>query len=125
MSSIYCSNCGTRHMIGAKFCSNCGGKISNFAHANAMPVIKQKSEAILDEDGIPETFTKPAKLEYEIQKTSNRYSVKEIVSSPPSRDHFVETSAAKAQRFTSKEEYLKHSMRECASSKIPNNIDES
>lgn len=126
MSGIYCSNCGTKHLVGAKFCSNCGNKMSIFAEAKGrVPATKPKSFRLEDDEyEVPDTFVKPVKLEYDIEKSTNRYSVKDIISRPPSARESRNDLSLKNENFSSKEDYLKYSMKQCSSSRNLTDIDE-
>lgn len=127
MSNVYCSNCGTKHLTGAKFCSSCGNKISIYAKAKiggSSAMKTRHSDAENDECETPDTFVRPAKLEYEIENSTNRYSVKEVISRPPSKNEFRDASPSKSEVFSSKEDYLKYSMKQCSSSKNLTDVDE-
>ena len=91
MSNVYCSNCGTKHILGSKFCTNCGNSLGTFSNINK-PVLQQSlsrnisnvSSREVDEDGIPTTFVKPSRLSYEIEKPAgNKYSAKDLFNSAP------------------------------------------
>ena len=91
MSNIYCSNCGTKHILGSKFCTNCGNSLGALSNINK-PVLQQSlsrnisnvSSREVDEDGIPTVFVKPSRLSYEIEKPAgNKYSAKDLFNSPP------------------------------------------
>lgn len=126
MSNIYCSACGTKHMLGAKFCTACGNAMSATAQRQSIPSIRQQKQSVMpdyDEDGIPTTFVRPQKLSYEIEKTKNKYSVSEIISVPPSNER-IQTQVDPNYKVPSKEEYLRQSINECRSMKTPKDIDE-
>lgn len=127
MSNIYCSNCGSKHLLGAKFCSSCGSPMSSIAQRatvqNSFVKAPQRSVIDRDEDGIPTTFVKPQKLSYEIEKSKNKFSVSEIISVPPSQER-INTQIDPNYKIPSKEEYLRQSMNECRSMKTPKDIDE-
>ena len=128
MSNIYCSQCGSKHVAGSKFCSSCGSKIAGFGNVETSQrvmtsVVARKLD--LDEDGIPTTFVKPSKLSYEIQKyhSNQKYSVSEVLDSPPSNDRITQ-SLPSDFKVPSKEEYLKMSLKECGSTRSASEIDE-
>jgi hypothetical protein len=132
MSNIYCSNCGTKHILGCKFCSNCGNSLGGFNNpqinkAQVSPRLNQKpQERELDEDGIPTTFVKPSRLSYEIERPNkNKYSGKELFESPPV-DHNERQPPRILTNYKqlTKEELLAESLREC-SSRPMKDIDES
>jgi len=126
MSNIYCTNCGTKNVLGAKFCFNCGVQIGAQALMNNRSRFQQapsKKNVEYDEEGIPTTFIKPQKLSYEIEKSKNKFSVSEILSVPPSPDH-VMPKGDPNMRIPSKEEFLKQSLSECRSTRNPQDIDE-
>lgn len=128
MSNIYCSQCGSKHIVGSKFCSSCGSKLSGFSNIEtpkkilSQPIIRK---ADLDEEGIPTSFVKPAKLAYEIEKyhSNQKYSVSEVLSIPPSNDRITQ-SLPSDFKVPTKEEYLKMSLKECSSTRTPSDIDE-
>ena len=134
MSNIYCSNCGTRHISGSKFCTNCGNSLGGFANIN----VNSKPSTILtknnnrqeirdvDEDGIPTTFVKPSKLAYEIEKpANNKYSAKDLFNAAPvdPSEKLISRPNSNYRKLT-KEEFLAESLREC-SSRPMKDIDES
>lgn len=123
MSNVYCSNCGTKHMLGAKFCSACGSPMSSLAQRVAPQMTRPSVKNDYDEDGIPTTFVRPQKLAYEIEKSKNKFSVSEIISVPPSEDR-IRTDIDPNFRIPTKEEFLKQSMSECRSMRVPKDIDE-
>jgi hypothetical protein len=128
MSNIYCSQCGSKHVVGSKFCSSCGSKLGGFNNFEtpqrvaAQPVIRKPD---LDEEGIPTSFVKPARLAYEIEKyhANQKFSVSEVLSSPPSNDRITQ-SLPSDFKVPTKEEYLKMSLKECSSTRTPSDIDE-
>jgi hypothetical protein len=128
MSNIYCSQCGSKHVVGSKFCSSCGSKLAGFNNIQTpqrtivQPVVK-KTE--LDEEGIPTTFVKPTRLAYDIERyhANQKYSVSEVLSSPPSNDRITQ-SLPSDFKVPTKEEYLKMSLKECSSTRTPSDIDE-
>ncbi len=134
MSNIYCSSCGTKHVLGSKFCTNCGNNLGGFSNINMgskpnmlMPKnnIRQHPKD-LDEDGIPTTFVKPSRLTYEIEKPAgNKYSAKDLFNSAPLDPSERSISRPLSNyRKLSKEELLSQSLKEC-SSRQPQDIDES
>jgi hypothetical protein len=134
MSNIYCSNCGTKHILGSKFCTNCGNSLSGFSNV-VKPVLQQapQSRSIsrpqtreVDEDGIPTTFIKPSRLSYEIEKpVGNKYSAKDLFNSAPvDPSERISSRGNSNYRRLSKEELLSQSLKEC-SSRQPQDIDES
>lgn len=135
MSNIYCSNCGTKHILGSKFCTSCGNSLGSFSNINK-PVLKQNANAPrnisntpsreVDEDGIPTVFVKPSKLSYEIEKSAgNKYSAKDLFNSPPiDPSERISSSRNSNYRKLTKEELLSQSLKEC-SSRQTQDIDES
>jgi hypothetical protein len=134
MSNIYCSSCGTKHVLGSKFCTNCGNSLGGFANM-AKPSIQQQLSARnisrnqssdVDEDGIPTTFVRPSKLHYEIEKPAgNKYSGKDLFTAPPvDPNERMSVRANSNYRRLSKEEFLAQSLKECSSRPIQD-IDES
>ena len=127
MSNVYCSNCGSKHLLGAKFCSSCGNPMASIAQRATVQSNTLRSpkrpQADYDEDGIPTTFIRPAKLSYEIEKSKNKYSVSEIISVPPSQDR-ISTQLDPNFKIPTQEEYLRQSMNECRSMRTPKDIDE-
>lgn len=134
MSNIYCSNCGTKHILGSKFCTSCGNSLGGFNNVNK-PTLQSQIQARntsrqqnseVGEDGLPTTFVRPSKLSYEIEKpVGNKYTGKDLFTAPPvdpservmSRPNFN-------YRKLSKEEFLSQSLKECSSRPIQD-IDES
>lgn len=133
MSNIYCSNCGSKHIVGAKFCTNCGNSLGGFSNLNKQtkPINTINRTSItentsdVDEDGLPTTFRKPSKLSYEIEKpANNKYSGKEIFNSAPVDPHEKSNKRILNYKKLSKEEFLSQSLKECSSRPIQD-IDES
>ena len=134
MSNVYCSNCGTKHILGSKFCTNCGNSLGGFANI-AKPSIQQQlssrnisrnQSSDVDEDGIPTVFVRPSKLHYEIEKPAgNKYSGKELFTAPPvDPNERISIRSNSNYRKLSKEEFLAQSLKECSSRSIQD-IDES
>jgi len=86
-------------------------------------IITTERASEVDEDGIPTTFRKPAKFEYEIQKSKNKFSVAEILSVPPSQDR-IKQEIDPNFKIPELKDYLKQSLRECSSSRTPKDVDE-
>jgi hypothetical protein len=133
MSNVYCSSCGTKHILGSKFCTNCGNSLGTFSNINK-PVLQQSlsrnisnvSSREVDEDGIPTTFVKPSRLSYEIEKPAgNKYSAKDLFNSAPTdpNERISSRGNSNYKRMT-KEELLSQSLKECSSRKSQD-IDES
>ena len=133
MSNVYCSSCGTKHILGSKFCTNCGNSLGTFSNMNK-PVLQQSlsrnisnvSSREVDEDGIPTTFVKPSRLSYEIEKPAgNKYSAKDLFNSAPTdpNERISSRGNSNYKRLT-KEELLSQSLKECSSRKSQD-IDES
>ena len=133
MSNVYCSSCGTKHILGSKFCTNCGNSLGSFSNMNK-PVLQQSlsrnisnvSSREVDEDGIPTTFIKPSRLSYEIEKPAgNKYSAKDLFNSAPTdpNERISSRGNSNYKRLT-KEELLSQSLKECSSRKSQD-IDES
>jgi hypothetical protein len=87
-------------------------------------IITTERASELDEDGIPKTFRKPAKLEYEIEKSKNKFSVSEVLSIPPSQER-IKTDVNPNFKIPELKDYLRESLRECSSSRLPKDVDES
>jgi len=118
MSSIYCSQCGSKHSIGAKFCSSCGSALSSFAaaqqktHNVSRPTRLEREH---DEDGLPTTFNRPTKLSYEIDTGSNnKYRAEDIFNSPPVQEQDKRQIKLNNYKQLSREEFLAQSLKECA-----------
>jgi len=117
MSNIFCTSCGSKHSVGAKFCSSCGSSLSKVLNtANNFETKVNHSEN-------DEFFKKPKRLEYEIQNpnSNNIYEAKQLFHSNPVKesDRLIRESAP--ERQLTKEEYLNESLKECAPSR---NIEE-
>ena len=133
MSNIYCSNCGTKHILGSKFCTNCGNSLGALSNMNK-PVLQQSlsrnisnvSSREVDEDGIPTVFVKPSRLSYEIEKpVGNKYSAKDLFNSPPvDPSERISSRGNSNYKKLTKEELLSQSLKEC-SSRQSQDIDES
>jgi len=133
MSNIYCSNCGTKHILGSKFCTNCGNSLGALSNMNK-PVLQQSlsrnisnvSSREVDEDGIPTVFVKPSRLSYEIEKpVGNKYSAKDLFNSPPvDPSERISSRGNSNYKKLTKEELLSQSLKEC-SSRQTQDIDES
>lgn len=132
MSNIYCSNCGTKHLIGSKFCTNCGNSLGGFSNVNKpslqTQIINKKNisdnYSEVDEDGIPTTFRKPSRLHYEIEKPKNKYTGQELFNAPPIDDSEKSVRRPINYKKLTKEEFLSQSLKECSSRPIQD-IDES
>jgi len=134
MGNIYCSSCGTKHLLGSKFCTNCGNSLGGFSNVNSTkPQLQskiinrnaptQKFDEV-DEDGIPTTFRRPSKLDYEIEKPRNKFTGQELFNAPPVDPSEKITRRNINYRKLSKEEFLSQSLKECSSRPIQD-IDES
>ena len=134
MSNVYCSNCGTKHLIGSKFCTNCGNSLGGFTNINtnlktaSAPLrnINRQDTRDVDEDGIPTTFVKPSRLAYEIEKPAgNKYSAKDLFNSAPidPSERSISRPSANYRKLT-KDELLSQSLKEC-SSRPPQDVNES
>ena len=133
MSNIYCSNCGTKHILGSKFCTNCGNSLGSFSNMNK-PVLQQSlsrnisnvSSREVDEDGIPTTFVRPSKLSYEIERpVGNKYLGKDLFNAPPvDPSERISSRPNSNYKKLTKEEFLSQSLKECSSRPIQD-IDES
>lgn len=134
MSNIYCSNCGSKHNVGSKFCTNCGNSLGGFVNAikptsqNQIQArnISRAQTSEVDEDGLPTTFVRPSKLSYEIEKPAgNRYTGKDLFTAPPvDPSERIMSRPNSNYRRLSKEEFLSQSLKECSSRPIQD-IDES
>ena len=134
MSNIYCSNCGTKHILGSKFCISCGNSLGGFNNVNKPTLqntiqkrnISRAQTSEVDEDGIPTTFVRPSKLSYEIEKPAgNKYSGKDLFNARPvDPSEKVISRPNSNYRRLSKEEFLSQSLKECSSRPIQD-IDES
>lgn len=134
MSNIYCSNCGTKHILGSKFCTNCGNSLGGFNNVSKPSLqnsiqarnISRNQISEVDEDGIPTTFVRPSKLSYEIERPAgNKYSGKDLFTAPPvDPNERIGPRPNSNYRKLSKEEFLAQSLKECSSRPIQD-IDES
>jgi hypothetical protein len=134
MSNIYCSNCGSKHVLGSKFCTSCGNSLGGFNNVNKPTLqnpiqkrnISRAQTSEVDEDGIPTTFVRPSKLSYEIEKPAgNKYSGKDLFNAAPvDLSERVVSRPNSNYRRLSKEEFLSQSLKECSSRPIQD-IDES
>lgn len=124
MSHIFCSSCGSKHAIGARFCSGCGNAMGAFHKPASAQPRRSTEPSNVDEDGLPTVVVRPQKLEYEIvDKTKNRYSVSEVINQSPSIDR-EPRQKVNVKKMT-KEEYLCQSLKECAQSRDFKDINES
>jgi len=126
MNNVYCSQCGCKNSSLSKFCCSCGNKLmtaQDFISGPKRDIITTERASEVDEDGIPTTFRKPAKFEYEIQKSKNKFSVAEILSVPPSQDR-IKQEIDPNFKIPELKDYLKQSLRECSSSRTPKDVDE-
>ncbi len=134
MSNIYCSNCGSKHNAGCKFCANCGNSLGGFVNLNK-PTLQnpiqarntsRKQSSEVDEDGLPTTFVRPSKLSYEIERPAgNKYSAKELFNAVPiDPSERIGSRPNSNYKKLSKEEFLSQSLKECSSRPIQD-IDES
>jgi transcription initiation factor TFIIIB Brf1 subunit/transcription initiation factor TFIIB len=133
MSNIYCSNCGSKHILGSKFCTNCGNSLGGFSNI-AKPTLQQTIQPRnisrpqtrdVDEDGIPTTFVKPSRLSYEIEKPAgNKHSAKDLFNSAPvdPNERSISRLNSNYKKLT-KEELLAQSLKECSSRQLQD-IDE-
>lgn len=117
MSNIFCSNCGTKHSVGAKFCSSCGTPLSVVARArkltDSMP--RNSIETRYEDDGGTDSFVRPSRLEYNIERgPSNKFKAEDIFKSNPIPENEKSQSKVSNYKKPSKEELLKESLRECA-----------
>ena len=134
MSNIYCSNCGTKHALGSKFCTNCGFSLGGFANVSKPNLqnslqsrsTSRKQNTEVDEDGIPTVFVRPSKLSYEIEKPAgNKYLGKDLFNAPPvDPSERINSRPNSNYKKLTKEEFLSQSLKECSSRPIQD-IDES
>ena len=67
---MYCSECGSKNGVGAKFCSSCGNPLASLIQKNQpKKLVPTPSRADVDDDGLPTSVVKPKRLEYEIEKS--------------------------------------------------------
>ena len=132
MANVYCSQCGSKHILGVKFCSSCGFQLSGVSVKQNTPFITPVIKSVetntnshYDEDGIPTVFVKPRKLSYEIEAPSNnKYNAKDLFHAQPSEREGNNDRVASNYKKLTKEEFLSQSIRECSSKKAQD-IDES
>ena len=110
MSIIYCSNCGSKHGAGSRFCSSCGNALSNFAAPKQR--VQNPQVEIVDEET---SFNRPNRLAYEIQKGGNTIFKGEDLfkSSPVNEQDRLNRPVGNVTKLT-QEEYLSQSLKECA-----------
>jgi len=131
MNNVYCSSCGTKHLVGARFCSNCGSPLRALDRASQSRVIN--APVTRDEDGEPTVIVRPDKLEYELEGDNrNRFSVDEVISRAPATRSNSTVSRGKPSRKSDKKSklapddkikaYLEESLRVCKTSR--NNFEE-
>ena len=120
---MYCSQCGFKNLVGSKFCSSCGSAlITNIQQPQIKKQI-QTARKEVDEDGLPTSVVKPARLEYQIERPEkNKFLASEIINSPPSSERFSRP-IGNVSKLT-REEYLSQSLKECAPSKNFKEINE-
>lgn len=122
MTHVYCSSCGCKHVLGAKFCSSCGSSMVAGAEVKRK-VSAPTKQSDVDEDGIPLSFTRPQKIEYDIvDRSQNKFSVADVISQAPATNR--EPRARVLSKKMSKEEYLAQSLKECAQSKNFQDVNE-
>lgn len=134
MSNIYCSNCGTKHILGSKFCTSCGNSLGGFNNINKPTLqnpiqkrnISRAQNTELDEDGIPTVFVRPSKLSYQIEKSANnKYSGKDLFTAPQvDPTERIGSRTNSNYKKLSQQEFLAQSLKECGSRPIQD-IDES
>jgi len=109
MSNIFCSQCGSKHTAGAKFCSSCGSALSSFSNS-----VKKQIERVEVQDDSP-SFRRPNGLAYEIQKDSKTiFKGEELFNSPPvDKSDRIQRPTQPVKQMT-QEEYLSESLKECA-----------
>ncbi len=112
MSSVYCSQCGSKHQAGAKFCSSCGSGLSALSRQNTPQNVNRPSQ--VQEDPV-ETFRRPNGLAYEIDNGGNNvYKAEEVFNANPVDEGNKIKRPAGVNKTMSKEELLSESLRECA-----------
>ncbi len=109
MSNIFCSQCGSKHTVGAKFCSACGAGLSNFTAPS-----RNQTQRVEVEDDVS-SFKKPRGLAYEIQQDSQTtFKGEELFNAPPvSKSDRIQRPTQPVKEMT-QEEYLSESLKECA-----------
>lgn len=128
MSNIYCSQCGSKHAVGAKFCSSCGNQLSSLAqkpyaqnNLNKRNILRSED---VDDDGLPTTFVKPSRLSYDIEiGGNNKFKGEDIFKAPPAASEDKTRLKLNSYKKLSKEELLSQSLKECAPRQIQD-IDE-
>lgn len=114
MSNIFCSQCGAKHLVGAKFCSSCGNPLSVLAQPQRKTNLSRLRNEIEEEEA-PDSFVRPTKLAYEIDRgPTNKYRAEDVFKSNPiSESERVRPNISNVKRM-SKEELLRESLKECA-----------
>lgn len=111
MSQVFCTNCGSKHSIGVKFCSSCGNPMSSVVRQNipSPPINPQANQEDVSE------FRRPSRLAYEIQNNQTSiYKGEELFNSQPVEEaDRLRRDVGQVKKVT-REEYLKESLRECA-----------
>ena len=114
MSNIFCSQCGSKHSSGARFCSSCGSPLTAFASSSLRQPQRQPS---CDTNVSEEIEELPAlkKLDYEIQSDGNNvYKAEDLVNALPVEEADRLKRPIGKQKSMTKEEYLAKSLKECA-----------
>lgn len=126
---MYCNQCGNKNSLGSKFCSSCGKPILSAASIlNAKPVKKkfreedssQHDEVESNEDS--EGFEMPDKLSYSIEMPARPVKFSDIVGTRESKE--PEARVVNYQKVP-RDEFFRQSMKNCASSKVAKEVDES
>ncbi len=120
MSSIYCSQCGSKHQAGAKFCSSCGNALSALSRQ-----VNQVNQIADVEVQTEESFRRPKGLAYEIDRGGNNvYKAEDIFNSNPVDEGSKIKRPIGQQTKMSEQELLSESLKECAPVKNIKEINE-
>lgn len=120
MSNIFCSQCGSKHSAGSRFCSACGAALSSFSAPR-----QQLSQPQVEIEDDSSSFVRPRRLSYEIEQGGNNtFKGEELFKSAPVSDSDRLERPVAQTRKLSQEEYLAQSLKECAP-RAMQDIDES
>lgn len=110
MNVIYCSQCGSKHAVGSKFCSGCGNALTSLTPPKQR--IQNPQVEIVDDSS---SFARPSRLAYEIQKDGNNiFKGEDIFKSSPVDSQDRLNRPVSEVSDLSQEQYLTESLKECA-----------
>jgi len=122
MASLFCPECGTKNMYTLKkpnFCQGCGQTFSAFGMQTPRAQQTSYSAAQVAQEPQEESVPDISRLEYEIDiPKGNKMTFESLVNNPINPNELnYNTKKIKGHKKMTKEQFLKQSQADCASSR--------